>query len=91
MLGSRLAEGWWSRLSIYFMQVCTMGLMQSCEGRQRADYVVWWRRQHDVALLRWCGWLQAANTCCLVAGLSVLLLLGACGVFDTVSYEGWWH
>lgn len=91
MLGSRLSESWWSRLSRYFTQVWTMGLMQASAGQQSRDYFHWWRRQHEPALLLWCGRLQAANTCALFACGLLLLLLGACGVFDTVSYEGWWH
>lgn len=51
MLGSRLSEGWWSRLSRYFTQVCVMGFMQSCAVRQSDDYAAWWRRQQDSALL----------------------------------------
>lgn len=30
MLGSRLSEGWWSRLTLYASQICAMGLMSKC-------------------------------------------------------------
>jgi hypothetical protein len=89
MLGSRLSEGWWSRLSRYCTQMWAMGLMQSCAARQTEDYIHWWRRQLEPSLVLWCGRLQAANTCVLFACGTFLLLLCACGVFDTISYEGW--
>lgn len=91
MLGSRLSEGWWSRLSRYFAQLCSLALLQLCSARQEDDYTLWWSRQHDAALLWWCSMLQAANTVCVFLGMSLLLLLGACGVFDGTSCEGWWH
>jgi hypothetical protein len=91
MLGSRLSEGWWSRLTLYFQQVCAMGLMQACAARQGDDYKFWWWRQESEFLLQWCCWLQAANTCGLFGALVLVLLAGAVGFFDATSFEGWWH
>ena len=91
MLGSRLSESWWSRLTLYFQQVCAMGLMGVCASQQAEDYKFWWRCQESALLAQWCRRLQTANSALLCGTLSVLLLLGAVGVFDVASFEGWWH
>lgn len=91
MLGSRLSEGWWARLPHYFCQTFLMGLSRSCYATQACDYGFWWRRQDSAFVLRWCSHLQSLNTCVLFGSLVIMLLLGAVGCFDAVSYEGWWH
>ena len=91
MLGSRLAEGWWSRLTLYAQQVCSMGLMSMCTVWQLRDYRFWWLRQEVPGLLQWCSRLQAVNTGVLFVAASLTLLAGAVGFFDSTSFEGWWH
>lgn len=91
MLGSRLSESWWSRLTLYLQQLWGMALMGVCTAQQHGDYKFWWVRQESEALLWWCRLLQNANTVLLFGTSVLLLLLGAVGVFDGTSFEGWWH
>ena len=82
MLGSRLSEGWWSRLTLYLQQLWGMALMGVCEQQQRTDYKFWWVRQESEALLWWCRLLQNVNTALLFAVSVLLLLLGASDKFQ---------
>ena len=91
MLGSRLSEGWWSRLTLYAQQLWGMALMGVCSAEQLGDYEFWWRRQESEPLLWWCRVLQGVNTVLLSGVASCMLLVGAVGFFDGTSFEGWWH
>jgi hypothetical protein len=89
MLGSRLTEGWWSRLTRYACQLWAMGLCAVRTGGGPAGYCLWWWRQESAWLLRWCAYLQTANTCVLFSVASLALLSGAVGCYDIRSFEGW--
>jgi hypothetical protein len=78
-------------MTLYFQQVCAMGLMRVCSAQQSSDYKLWWRRQESAALLHLCRRLQVVNSCVLCAALVTVLVVGAVGCFDGTSFEGWWH
>lgn len=88
MLGSRLTEGWWARLTRYMYQMWALGLCSSLVAERAAADWPWWWRQESSKLLRWSALAQSANACGLCGTLVLVLVLGAVGCYDTLSFEG---